>query len=119
MLINTPLTDCHGIQYTAPVIQIAQANYNSNSSMQIAASGDGYAERHSSVSHNLSYQAYIWLNEATKTAGMKPLTLKDKNGNDWHTVVLSAPETDAAAIIELCEQHIISTIIPQLTPAQE
>lgn len=113
--IQTPFKDCHGIQYAAPVVQIAQANYNSNSSMQISAQGDNHISPHNHTSHNLSYQAHIWLDAATKTAGMKPLTLKDKNGNDWHTVVMSGPESDVSAIVEICEQHILSTIIPQLT----
>lgn len=116
--IQTPFTDCHGIQYTAPVIQIAQASYNSNSSMQISAQGDNHISPHNHTSHSLNYRADIWLDAEKKAAGLKPLVLKDKNGNDWHTVVLSGPETDATAIVELCEEHILSTIIPQLTPTQ-
>lgn len=117
LTIATPFTDCHGIQYTAPVVQISHANYSGNSNIQVAANGDTHVERHSNVTHNLSYQAFIWINAAAKAAGLKPLFLKDKNGNDWHSVVIANPVWDTAAIVELCEQHIQSTIIPQLTPA--
>jgi hypothetical protein len=118
MLTNIqPFTDCHGIQHTAAVIQIAQANYNGNNSMHIAAEGDSYIERHSNVNHNISYQALIWIDAAAKAAGLRPLVLKDKNGNDWQTIGLQAPPTNKTEIVELCEQHILSTIIPQLTPA--
>jgi hypothetical protein len=118
MLTNIqPFTDCHGIQHTAAVIQIAQANYNGNNSMHIAAEGDSYIERHSNVNHSVNYQALIWIDAAAKLAGMKPLSLRDKNGNDRHTVVLPGPLSDSTEIVELCEQHILTTIIPQLTQA--
>jgi hypothetical protein len=116
MLTNTPaFVDCHGIEYVAPVILVQQANYNGSNTMQIAADGDTYIERHSNVNHNISYQALIWIDAAAKAAGLRPLVLKDKNGNDWHTVMLPGPLSDSTEIVELCEQHILTTIIPQLT----
>jgi hypothetical protein len=97
------------------VILVQQANYNGSNTMQIAADGDTYIERHSNVNHNISYQALIWIDAAAKAAGLRPLVLKDKNGNDWHTVMLPGPLSDSTEIVELCEQHILTTIIPQLT----
>lgn len=114
LTITTPFTDCHGIDYLSPIVQISQANYNSNSSVQVGTDGDAHVQRHSSVSHNLSYQANIWIDAAAKADGKRPLTLKDKNGNDWHSITLATPLADTATIIAECEQHVLSTIIPQL-----
>lgn len=121
MIIQTPFKDCHGIQHTAPVVIISQATYSGNATieMAVAPTSDSHVERRSNVTHSISYQAQIWLDAATKTAGLKPLFLRDKNGNEWHTIVLPGPLSDSSTIIGLCEQHILSTIIPQLTPAPQ
>lgn len=115
--LESTIVDCHGIQYAAPIIHVAQATYSGNSSIDIAANGDSHIKRHSNETHNLSYQAFIWIDAAAKAAGLKPLLLKDKNGNDWHTLSLTEPLANETSIIEQCEQHILTTIIPQLTPA--
>lgn len=117
--IDTPFTDCHGINYTNPVIQVAQANYNSNNSIQVFLQDGEYVNPSSQINHNLSYQANIWIDAAAKASGKRPLSLKDANGNEWHTITLSAPLANTAEIIAACEDHILTTIIPQQRIMQE
>lgn len=118
LTLTSPIEDVHGNRYDQAVILINTINYSANTHIQSALDvSQKPPVRNSQPSLNsiqLAFNAYIYPNLQAVTANKVPMNLRSKSGQDWHTVVLPEAVTDATDFESLCEQYVLSTIIPQL-----
>lgn len=114
MLIKQAFTDHQGQVFTEAVVEVYQANYNSNTSSHFntdIVSGEYASSDNKNESINCSY--LYWVSAKTKKDGAAPyiLTSRTSNMNDSFNF---EPEGEVTDLQKVCEDYFVNTVAPSL-----
>lgn len=123
LTLDFMIEDVHGNQHANAVIFINNINYASNqshqSSLNLSQTPPTRMETHSNTTFELNFNAYLYPDLAAAQTKKVPMPLRSKSGNDWHTLRLEGPVSDTSTFEHLCEQFVLTTILPTLKVQSE
>lgn len=123
--VNTTIQDLHGIQYHQPLVVINHFNYQSTVRKESQINSlnpiEGARVFNELRDYSLSFNALLYVSEDAFNKGFKPLALRDGTGQEWFSIPLTSDPSAAseAELLALCEDFVLSYIIPQLELTRE
>lgn len=113
--LKEPYTDAYGVTHSAAIIVINTVNYETRRNVGLVIDAQDQTRQTFTTTNDNEYgqvgfTAHLYTNEQAMLAGKQPMQLKNSSGMDWFSTI--APQNlDTTEIINLCEQHILETVI--------
>lgn len=122
--LDYPIQDIHGNLHPQAVVVVNNMNYSStvsSSSYRQFDTTNGLSEPENSENKSIAinFNASLWTSAAAFHAKKHPMMLSDVSGNGWFNLSLAQAAEGLTNQLALCEDHLLTVVLPTLQVAAE
>ncbi len=110
------IQDVYGHEYEAAVVVVQNVNQRFSSELNINSQANQEDEEQMNINSSVSigFSAQIFKDLDSKNKGLRPMQLKNLEGQEWFNFMPSEPFADAEALKVGCEAYLLDEILPKL-----